>query len=126
MTSPAQVAANIANAQHSTGPTTGEGKQRSSQNAVKHGLSAKATLIPGEDPVEYEEFTLALLNYWKPSGAGEFSHVEEMINIQWRLKRVERIEAKILAADAPDLRHSTTSASTPRVSSANTPRHSRN
>ena len=38
MTSPAQLAANRANAQLSTGPTSAAGKQIVSQNAVKHGL----------------------------------------------------------------------------------------
>jgi hypothetical protein len=48
-TSPAQLAANAANAQHSTGPRTSEGKNRSSQNASKHGLTAQEVVIaPGE------------------------------------------------------------------------------
>jgi hypothetical protein len=34
-----QIAANQANAQKSTGPTTAEGKQRSSLNALKTGLT---------------------------------------------------------------------------------------
>ena len=44
MTSPAQLEANKRNAQHSTGPSTGAGKSRSSQNAVRcwlHGTSAR-------------------------------------------------------------------------------------
>jgi hypothetical protein len=34
-----QIAANRANAKRSTGPKTGAGKKRSSQNALRHGLS---------------------------------------------------------------------------------------
>lgn len=104
MSTAAQIAANIANARQSTGPTTDEGKQRSSQNALKHGLTAKATLIPGEDPAEYEQFSLGLLDYWTPADPAEFAHVEEMINIQWRLRRCERLEAKILSVDMPDFK----------------------
>ena len=52
-TSPAQLAANAANAQHSTGPRTPEGKTRSSQNASKHGLTAREIVIA---PGEQEEF----------------------------------------------------------------------
>ena len=50
MATAAQQRANQENAQHSTGPRTAEGKQRSSQNALKHGLCALDPLIPGEDP----------------------------------------------------------------------------
>jgi hypothetical protein len=39
--SDARLAANRANAQHSTGPTTPEGKAKSSHNAVKTGLTGR-------------------------------------------------------------------------------------
>ena len=39
MASERQIAANRRNAQKSTGPTTGQGKKRSSKNAYRHGLS---------------------------------------------------------------------------------------
>ncbi len=40
MSTAAQQQANKENAKHSTGPRTDEGKQRTSQNALKHGLYA--------------------------------------------------------------------------------------
>jgi hypothetical protein len=43
MATDAQVAANRLNAQESTGPRTTEGKAVVAQNAVKHGLLARAT-----------------------------------------------------------------------------------
>ena len=46
--SEAQLAANRANAQKSTGPRTEEGKAASSQNAVKHGLYAYTDVLEGE------------------------------------------------------------------------------
>jgi hypothetical protein len=46
--SEAKLAANRANAAHSTGPTTGEGQQRSSLNAMKHGLTGRTVLLPRE------------------------------------------------------------------------------
>ncbi len=41
MISEEKLAANRANAQHSTGPVTDAGKAISSRNAVSHGLTAK-------------------------------------------------------------------------------------
>ncbi len=41
MSSAAQLQANRRNAQQSTGPRTGAGKSRSSQNAVKHGFTGR-------------------------------------------------------------------------------------
>src|SRR5215470_3200783 len=58
-TSPLRIAANRRNAQKSTGPRTPEGKDRSSRNARKHGLSAPV----GADPSlvrAIDELTLEL------------------------------------------------------------------
>jgi hypothetical protein len=54
MATEAQIAANRLNAQKSTGPRTPEGKEKVSQNAVTHGLLARAAVLHGED---WEEFT---------------------------------------------------------------------
>src|SRR5882757_1256172 len=55
MATPAQINANRANAQKSTGPRSQEGKSVSRFNALQHGLDAKSVIIPGEDPAEYEQ-----------------------------------------------------------------------
>ena len=51
MTSERQIAANRANALHSTGPKTPEGKAAVRQNALRHGLLAGDVVLP-EQPVE--------------------------------------------------------------------------
>ena len=48
MTSLRQIESNRRNAQRSTGPKTQSGKQRSSQNAVRHGLTAETVIGPLE------------------------------------------------------------------------------
>jgi len=53
--SPARAEANRANAQHSTGPTSAEGKAKSSLNAVKTGLTGQTVLLPTDDALAYQQ-----------------------------------------------------------------------
>ena len=48
MTTDKQRKANRQNAKKSTGPRTEEGKARSSQNGLKHGLLARDAVMAGE------------------------------------------------------------------------------
>ena len=49
MTSDAQIRANQSNAQKSKGPTSIEGKKKSSMNAITHGIFSKIAILPSED-----------------------------------------------------------------------------
>ena len=104
MSTSAQSSANVANAQLSTGPKTDEGKAASSQNSLKHGLTAKTVLLPGEDPAEYQSFTQGMTADLAPANSIESSLAQELIDLQWRLQRVPRLEASLLAADLPDFK----------------------
>ena len=98
MSTAAQQRANQQNAKHSTGPRTAEGKQRSSQNAIKHGLCALDPLIPGEDPDAFQEHFCEMEQDLKPATAIESNLVEQIADVSWRLKRLSRIEAAVLTA----------------------------
>lgn len=39
----------------STGPTSPDGKARSSQNSLKHGLCSQKLILPNENAAEFEE-----------------------------------------------------------------------
>ena len=56
MTSLKQIEANRRNAEDSTGPRSKAGKQRSSRNAVRHGLTAETVIEPLEHAEDYEAF----------------------------------------------------------------------
>jgi len=109
MTTAAQRKANKQNAQHSTGPRTEQGKQRSSQNALKHGFRAKDPLIPGEDPDHYYRHSAELESELQPAGPLEKNLVDQIVDITWRLKRFARIEAAGSKAKTVEPTQSTTS-----------------
>jgi hypothetical protein len=96
MSTAAQQQANKENAQHSTGPRTDEGKQRSSLNALKHGLYATDPLIRGEDPDDFYKHGADLEFQLRPANAVEEDLVEQIIDITWRLKRCARIESAVI------------------------------
>ncbi len=98
MATAAQQRANQENAQHSTGPRTAEGKQRSSQNALRHGLCALDPLIPGEDPEAFEQHFCEIELDLQPATAIESNLVEQIADVSWRLKRLSRIEAAVITA----------------------------
>jgi hypothetical protein len=50
-----QLAANRANAQKSTGPTSDTGKSVSKYNSLRHGLNSFLVCLPSEDKEMYEE-----------------------------------------------------------------------
>jgi hypothetical protein len=66
--SAARTSANRRNAELSTGPRTPEGKERSRQNALKHGLTGEGVVLPNEDLAEVERRLAAFQDELKPSG----------------------------------------------------------
>jgi hypothetical protein len=95
---------NQANAQHSTGPRTEKGKSISSRNAITHGLTAFTVLVPGEDPIVYECYSAGMRAAFEPLNAPEIALVQELTDVQWRLRRASRHEATILSAETLDMK----------------------
>jgi len=86
--------ANMQNAQKSPGPTSEEGKERSSRNAITWGLRTRFTICPelGEDPFEYYCLWEDFESDWSPVGRTEHCYVEAMVHAQWMLARLARVE----------------------------------
>jgi hypothetical protein len=101
MASAAQINANQANAQHSTGPVTAEGKARVSQNAIRHGLTAKHLVIRADEHDEFRDFQQSLFDELAPQGTIEILTFHELLHAAWNLHRFRRIEAE-LASGGPD------------------------
>ena len=96
MSSAAQVLANRENSSHSTGPKTAAGKAASSANAMRHGLTSKHIVLPGEDPAEYDAHRESLIAEYEPAGETEHTLVEEIASSGWRLLRARRFETAVL------------------------------
>ncbi len=97
MSSASQIAANQANAQLSTGPTSIEGKAKSSRNALKTGLTGHTVLLPGDDAELYEAKLLHCLEAFSPVGEKETALVQAIADTEWRLARIPGLEYGIYA-----------------------------
>ena len=98
MATTAQMKANRKNAKKSTGPRTEQGKTRSAINALKHGLLARDTVLPGEDPADFDSQLSALEADIQPANSLEFELVRQIADAQWRMRRLTRLETGFLAA----------------------------
>ena len=92
-----RAAINRANSQHSTGPRTEAGKQRSSLNALRHGLTARTAVLPSEDPAAYEHHCRQFVDEYQPATATETQLVQELADTSWRLNRIPLLEADLFA-----------------------------
>lgn len=102
MATQSQIEANRRNARRSTGPRSTEGKARSSQNALKHGIRSRAIIssqieLLGEDPEEFASLVQALVADLNPVGPFEETCVETIAISLWRLRRVVRAEMGYIA-----------------------------
>jgi hypothetical protein len=99
-TSQARIDANRANAQHSTGPRTPEGKARVARNAIRHGLLSRQAVLPTDNRAEFDEFHAAMWLDLKAVGAREEMLAERIVAQYWRLRRAMRVEACLFDRDA--------------------------
>ncbi len=95
--SPAQLAANRANAQCSTGPRSAAGKQTSCLNAVKTGLTGRTVLLPTDDVAAYEHHVREFMKELNPVGVREQCLAQSIADNMWRVLRIPSLESAIFA-----------------------------
>jgi hypothetical protein len=103
MNSLRQIEANRHNARLSTGPTTDEGKRRSRQNAVRHGLTAETVIGSLEDSEDYAAFELAVTSDYDAQTTVERELVLRLASLLWRLRRATAIETGLFELQARHL-----------------------
>ncbi len=97
MSTAAQMKANQANAQKSTGPITLDGKAIASKNALKTGLTGRTVLMPNEDAELYAQHIENYRSRFKPVGPAELELVQRVADTNWRLNRIPALEAGLYA-----------------------------
>ena len=98
MSTAAQVTANQANAQLSTGPVTEEGKAASARNNFRHGLASGQLIVPGEDPLAFEAPAQGLFNEHQPATTTEENLVFCMAQHFWLGQRAIRLQNEAFVA----------------------------
>ena len=87
--------ASRANGARSRGPATPEGKRRSSQNAIRHGLLARCIVMKNESQTAFEALIAHHCDRLHPADAFEFGFIEEMAAAYWRMRRAWALETRI-------------------------------
>jgi hypothetical protein len=99
MSSQKKIEASRTNGAKSNGPATPEGKQRSSQNSLKHGLCSRRILLPDESPDELHALEVHWLRQLWPMTPAERELVLNVVSAAWRMQRYDRLEAGLLAIE---------------------------
>ncbi len=99
---------NQANAQHSTGPLTPEGKQRSAMNAFKHGLTGLNLMVQADEQEAYDRLSRNIHADHNPQTETERQLVQQIIHCMLKLNRAAALENNMFsfatiehATDAP-------------------------
>ncbi len=95
MRSELQIQASRRNGALSRGPITPEGKQRSSQNAVKYGLSARTVVLCTEDMALFEQVEQDYIDSFQPCTIFEVHLIQHLAVAEWRLRRAWAVATAI-------------------------------
>jgi hypothetical protein len=95
MATPAQIAANRRNAEHSTGARSPEGKARVASNAISFGLFSVTDFVRPAEAPEYATFIAAWRKQLAATGPAEETIAVEITRAAWRLRRCALTESEL-------------------------------
>ena len=96
MSSLRRIDSSRANGALSKGPLTPEGKERSSMNALRHGLLSATTVLQGESKDAFAELFEQYIQSFNPEIPVEMDMIEEMASAYWRMRRLWAIETRLM------------------------------
>src|SRR5215213_10127652 len=80
------------NGAKAAGTKSPEGIKRSSANALKHGLQAKAHVLSNESQPEYDYLREQYVHRFQPKDSIELDLVDDMVGARWRLRRIAMLQ----------------------------------
>jgi hypothetical protein len=80
----------------STGPRTDAGKAVSRFNPLRHGLTSRHLILPGENPEDFHALHEQIRASWAPDNPDEESLVAKIAEGEWRMIRARRVETATL------------------------------
>jgi hypothetical protein len=92
MSSLRRIQSSKSNGALSKGPSTPAGKERSSLNAIRHGLCAKCIVVEGESRENFLILVQQHVDRFRPADEVEFGMIEEMCASYWRQRRAWSLE----------------------------------
>jgi hypothetical protein len=95
-----QLRANRENAQKSTGPRTGEGKQRSRLNGVRHGITRQVSIMTDENRAAHDAFCNPIIDSLAPEGPLEMQLANLIAQDHWRLNRIQPLKTDSSCSDS--------------------------
>lgn len=90
-----QLEANRMNALKSTGPKTLDGKEKSSQNAIKYGFTSKKFIIPDEEKAEFDDYLQKMIDILKPNTILTEEMVLNICLAFWKSRRYANLESLV-------------------------------
>ena len=84
------------NGAKSAGTKSPDGLQKSSQNALRHGLTAKTLVLSNESQTKFDELLESYIRKFLPQDEVELELVTEMVAARWRLRRIWLIQSAAL------------------------------
>ena len=102
MASDAQIRANRANAQKSTGARTPEGKERSRFNATSHNITGTVSLRSGPEKAAFDAYFERLIPDFHAATDLEYELASRVVDVMFRLARISTLEGNILASGISD------------------------
>jgi len=97
-----RIRASRVNGARSRGPRTPEGKARSSQNALRHGLLSKCVVLESESAQGFQSILSQHALRLAPADDVEQGYVDEMAAASWRLRRAWAIETALFDSAVQD------------------------
>ncbi len=101
MSTQAQIIANQANSQHSSGPKTAAGKAISSRNNFRHGLTGPFVVLGWENQDEFTTLERDLVAEHNPATTTENLLVQDMAQAHWLRQRAVTLQNTCFSPDMP-------------------------